>query len=118
MSYIYRLVEPSPDPARDEALLQTVLEIDHEGPKPHSLAINFKEVDRGVTPVSLAEEERDPDWRDKPVKERTALYWKEGKAVQITSLRHLICFPSHQPWSCTWIVICHEGFQVPPWCKM
>jgi hypothetical protein len=93
MSYIYRLVEPGPDPERDEALYQTVLEIDHEGPKPDRLAINFKEKGKGINPVSLAETERDPDWRDKPVKERTAIYWREGKAVwflEHTSRRNLL----------------------------
>lgn len=98
MAYIYRLMpQDAVEPEREAALLETVLEID--GPRPDILVVKEK-LSGGVSPAELSEVERVPDWRDRPVHERTSIYWREGKrASGFLTLHTGSSPPSTQPCS-------------------
>ena len=79
MAYIYRQIEGGLNQDQGDALLQAVREIEVEGAPTDVIGVRFKHKDDGISPIDI---NRADNWRDLPVKERTALYWREGKQVR------------------------------------
>lgn len=80
MAYIYRQIEGGIDQEQGEALLQAVREIEIEGSPTDLIGVRFRPGGDGISPRDIGRAE---NWRDLPVQERTALYWREGKQVRL-----------------------------------
>lgn len=83
MAYIYRQIEGGIGQEQSDALLQAVREIEVEGSPTDLIGVRFRHKGDGISPSDIGRAE---NWRDLPVQERTALYWREGKEVRPASI--------------------------------
>ena len=79
MSYIFRQIEGGLGQDEGDRILEAVREIEVEGEATDYIGVRFRPSSNGVSPRDL---DRVDNWRDLPTKERTALYWREGKQVR------------------------------------
>ena len=97
MAYIYQQIEGGLSNEQGNALLQVVREVEVDGEPSDLIGLRFKAHDDGVSPSDIGQ----TNWRDLPVRERTALYIREGKQVPLLSFtwrtfEHItVCSCSH-----------------------